>query len=73
MNFYKNVIKFVLHVGLDQKMSKIQRSEQQLSSVSSEAFQEPDAVHKSKITEEEKALATYENKKYLREFGGETI
>ena len=70
MYFYKNVIKFVLHVGFDEKMGKIQRSEQQLPSVSSEAFH---AAHKSKITEEEKALATYENKEYLREFGGETI
>ncbi|XP_015754287.1 PREDICTED: uncharacterized protein LOC107333936 isoform X2 [Acropora digitifera] len=54
---------------LDEKMGKIQSSEQQLPSVSSQAFQEPHAVHKSRITEEEKALATYENKKYLREFG----
>ena len=54
-------------------MGKIQKSEQQLPSVSSETFHEPHSVHKSKITEEEKALATYENKKYLREFGGETI
>ena len=54
-------------------MGKIQRSEQQLPSVSSEAFHDPHAVPKSNITEEGKALATYENKKYLREFGGETI
>ncbi|XP_067020803.1 uncharacterized protein [Acropora muricata] len=55
--------------GLNEKMSKIQRSEQQLPSVSSEAFHDPHAEHKSKITEEEKALATCENKKHLREFG----
>ncbi|XP_067020801.1 uncharacterized protein [Acropora muricata] len=54
---------------LNEKMSKIQRSEQQLPSVSSEAFHDPHAEHKSKITEEEKALATCENKKHLREFG----
>ena len=60
-------------VGLDEKVGKIQRSEQQLPSVSSEAFHDPHAVPKSNITEEGKALATYENKKYLREFGGETI
>ena len=54
-------------------MGKIQSSEQQLPSFSSETFHEPHSVHKSKITEEEKALGTYENKKYLREFGGETI
>ena len=54
-------------------MGKIQRSEQRLPSVSSETLHEPHPVHKNKITEEEKAEATYENKKYLREFGGETI
>ena len=56
-------------------MGKIQRSEQQLPvpSVSSETFHEPHSVQESKIAEEEKALATYENKKYLREFGGEII
>ncbi|XP_044179055.1 uncharacterized protein LOC114951997 isoform X2 [Acropora millepora] len=55
--------------GMDKEMGKIQSSEQQLPSVSSETFHEPHSVRKSKITEEEKALATYENKKYLREFG----
>ena len=60
-------------VGMDREMGKIQRSEQQLPSVSSETLHGPHPVHKNKITEEEKALATYENKKYLREFGGETI
>ena len=56
-------------------MGKIQRSEQQLPvpSVSSETFHEPHSVQKSKITEEEKALAAYENKKDLREFGDEII
>ena len=54
-------------------MGKIRSSEQQLPSVSSETFHEPHSVHKSKITEEEEALAAYENKKYLKEFGGETI
>ena len=58
---------------MDKRGSKIQRSEQQLSSVSSETFHEPRSVQKSKITQEEKALTTYENKKYLREFGGEKI
>ena len=57
-------------VGLDEKLGKIQRSKQQLPS---ERFHEPHSVHKNKITEEEKALATYENKEYLREFGGELI
>ena len=60
-------------VGLDEKPGKIQRSKQQLPSVSSETFHESHSVHKNKITEVEKALATYENKEYLREFGGETI
>ncbi|XP_074624513.1 uncharacterized protein LOC141882463 [Acropora palmata] len=55
--------------GKDKEMGKIQRSEQQLPSVSSETLHGPHPVHKNKITEEEKALATYENKKYLREFG----
>ena len=54
-------------------MGKIQIPEQQLPSVSSETLHEPHPVHKNKITEEEKALATYENKEYLREFGGEAI
>ena len=54
-------------------MGKIQRSEQQWPSVSSETFHEPHSVHKNIITEEDRALATYQNKKYLREFGGETI
>ena len=53
-------------------MGKIQRSEQQLPSVSSETFIEPHSARKSKITEEERALATHGNKKYLGEFGGET-
>ena len=53
-------------------MGKIQRSEQQLPSVLLEAFVEPHSVHKSKIAEEERALATHGNKKYLEEFGGET-
>ena len=51
-------------------MGKI--SEQQLPSVSSEVFVEPHSVHKSKIAEEERALAMNGNKKYLGEFGGET-
>ena len=53
-------------------MGKIQRSEQQLPSVSSDTFVEPHSVHKSKITEEERALATHENKKDLEEYGGKT-
>ena len=53
-------------------MGKMQRSHQQLLSVSSGTFCEPHSVHKSKVTEEEKGLATYGNKKYLGEFGGET-
>ena len=57
---------------MDPKVGKIQRSLQQLPSVSSEAFVEPHSVHKSKIAEEERALATHGNKKYLGEFGGET-
>ena len=58
---------------MDPKVGKIQRSLQQLPSVSSEAFVEPHSVHKSKIAEEERALATHGNKKDLGEFGGETI
>ena len=58
---------------MDKKEGKIQRSEQQLPSVLSETFNEPHSVRKSKITEEERALATYGNKKYLEEFGGETV
>ena len=54
-------------------MGKIQSPEQQLPSVSSETLHEPHSVHKKRITEKEKALATYENKKYLKEFGGETM
>ena len=53
-------------------MGKIQRSEQQVPSVSSETFIEPHSVHKSKIAEEERALTTHRNKKDLKEYGGET-
>ena len=58
---------------MDEEMGKIQSPEQQLPSVSSETLHEPHSVHKNRITEKEKALATYENKKYLKEFGGETM
>lgn len=58
--------------GMDEEVGKIQSPEQQLPSVSSETFHEPHSVHKNKITEVEKASATYENTEYLREFGGET-
>jgi len=59
--------------GMDPKVGcKIQRSEQQLPSVSSDTFVEPHSAHKSKITEEERALATHGNKKYLEEYGGKT-
>ena len=58
--------------GMDTKVGKVQRSEQQLPSVSSETFHEPHSMHRREITEDEKALATYENKKSLKEFGGET-
>ena len=57
--------------GMDTKVGKVQRSERQLPSVSSETFYEPRSVHRREVTEEEKALATSENKKSLREFGGE--
>ena len=57
---------------MDPKVGKIQRSEQKLPSVSSDTFVVPHSVHKSKIAEEERALATHGNKKYLGEFGGET-
>ena len=53
-------------------MGKITRSEQQLPSVPSETFVEPHSAHKSKITEEERALGTHENKRDLEEYGGET-
>ena len=53
-------------------MGKIQRSEQQLPSVSSDTFVEPHSARKSKITDEERALATHENKKDLEEYGGNT-
>ncbi|XP_015768952.1 PREDICTED: ankyrin-3-like isoform X3 [Acropora digitifera] len=59
--------------GMDSKMGKIQRSEQQLPSVSSDTFVEPHSAHKSKITEEERALATHENKKDLEEYGENLI
>ena len=49
---------------------KVQRSEQQLPSVLSETF-EPCSVHKSKTNDEKKALASYKNKQYVREVGGE--
>ena len=54
------------------KVFKIQRSEQQLPSVSSQTVSESCSVHTSKINDEEKALATDRNKQYLGEIGGET-
>ena len=57
---------------MDPIVGKIQRSEQQLPSVSSDTFVEPHSVLKSKIAEEERALATHGNKENLGEFGGET-
>ena len=51
---------------------KIQRSEQQLPSVSSQASQpsESSSVHTSKFNEEEEALISGRNKQYLGEIGG---
>ena len=50
----------------------MQRSEQQLPSVSSESFYEPHSVHLSETKDEEKALAAFKNKQDVREVGGET-
>lgn len=60
-------------VGMNtNEVVKIQRSEQQLPSVSSETFFESCSVHTSIINDEEKALASHKNKQYLGEIGGET-
>ena len=50
---------------------KIQRSEQQLSSVSSQTPSESSSVHTSKISKDEEALTSERNKQYLGEIGGE--
>ena len=50
---------------------KKQISDQQLPSVSSQTFHEPCSVHKRRTNNEEKALATYKNKQYVRKVGGE--
>ena len=47
----------------------IQRSEQQLSSVSSKPFHD----QKSEANDEKKALAAYKNKQYVKKVGGETV
>ena len=57
-------------VGMNtNKVVKIQRSEQQLPSVSSQTHSESSSVHTSKINEEE---TSKRNKQYLGEIGGET-
>lgn len=50
----------------------MQRAGQQLPSVQSETFVEHHSAHKSRITQEERALATHGNKMDLEEYGGET-
>ena len=49
----------------------IQRSEQQLPSVSSKPFYEPHYDQKSETNDEKKALAAYKNKQYVKKVGGE--
>ena len=51
---------------------KIQRSEQQLPSVSSQTPSESSSLHTSKIHKDEEALTSERNKQYLGEIGGET-
>ncbi|XP_015777362.1 PREDICTED: uncharacterized protein LOC107355329 isoform X6 [Acropora digitifera] len=51
----------------------IQRSEQQLSSVSSKPFYEPHYDQKSETNDEKKALAAYKNKQYVKKVGGNLI
>lgn len=51
----------------------IQRSEQQLPSVSSKPFYEPHYDQKSETNDEKKALAAYKNKQYVKKVGGETV
>ena len=59
-------------VGMNtNRVVKIQRSEQQVPSGSSQTHSES-SVHTSKINEEEKALTSERNKQYLGEIGGET-
>ena len=50
----------------------IQRSEQQLPSVTSEPFYAPHYDQKSETNDEKKALAAHENKQYVKKVGGET-
>ena len=54
---------------------KIQRSEQQLPSVSSQTSRpsESSSVHTSKINKDEEALTSERNKQYLGEIGGKAI
>ena len=51
---------------------RIQRSDQQVPSISSETFFESCSGDTSEITDDEKALASDRNKQYLGEIGGET-
>ena len=51
---------------------KIQRSEQQLPSLSLETSYKPHSVHQSKTEDKEKALAADINKQHLGKVGGET-
>ena len=54
---------------------KIQRSEQQLPSVSSQISRpsESSSVHTSKINKDEEALTSERNKQFLGEIGGKEI
>ena len=51
---------------------KIQRFEQQLPSVSSEASYDSCPFHESDTNDVEKASAAHENKQHIKEVGGET-
>ena len=51
---------------------KIQSSEQQLPSVSSQTLSESSSVHTNKINKDNNALTSERNKQYLGEIGGET-
>ena len=62
-----------LFVGMNTNEDvKIQRLEQQLPSVSTEASYDSCSFHRSGTNDKEKALATHVNKQHVKEVGGET-
>ena len=52
------------------EIAKLQRLEEQLHSVTPEAFYESGSVLKLEVKEEEKVLATSDDEQHLRDFGG---